>query len=115
MAHRNSTTSLTAANIGVCMSLIAVAAKLIDFCKAVDLAMSLSRPRGSSSYWLLALGAFFACNACPALTWRWSNPVPHGNNIVDMVSDGQQAVQVTELGQIYTGPDFRGWQPRVSG
>jgi hypothetical protein len=51
----------------------------------------------------------------PALTWRWSNPIPHGNNIVDMAWDGQTAVQVTDLGQIYTGVGFSGWLPRDSG
>ena len=52
---------------------------------------------------------------CPALTWRWSNPLPHGNNIVDMTWDGQTGVQVTDMGQIYTGLGFDGWQPQDSG
>ena len=54
-------------------------------------------------------------NLAPALTWRWSNPLPHGNNIVDMTWNGQTAAQVTELGQIYTGLGFFGWLPRNSG
>ena len=49
------------------------------------------------------------------MTWRWSNPLPHGNNIVDMTWNGQTAVQVCELGQIYTGLGFYGWLPRASG
>lgn len=50
-----------------------------------------------------------------ALTWRWSNPLPHGNNIVDMTWNGQTGVQVTDLGQIYTGLGFFGWTPVKSG
>ncbi|HLH54403.1 MAG TPA: hypothetical protein VKY92_12385, partial [Verrucomicrobiae bacterium] len=49
------------------------------------------------------------------LTWRWSNPLPHGNNIVDMTWDGTTSVQVTDLGQIYTGLGFYGWLPQNSG
>src|SRR5579864_8491441 len=51
----------------------------------------------------------------PSLTWRWSNPLPNGNNIVDMSWNGTTAIQVTELGQIYTGLGFYGWLPRNSG
>lgn len=50
-----------------------------------------------------------------ALTWRWSNPLPHGNNIVDMTWDGNVSVQVSDLGQLYTGESFFGWLPQVSG
>jgi hypothetical protein len=34
---------------------------------------------------------------------------------VDIAWDGETAIQVTELGQIYTGLGFDGWQPRNSG
>lgn len=50
-----------------------------------------------------------------ALTWRWSNPLPHGNNIVDMSWDGSASVQVGDLGQLYTGQTFYGWLPQASG
>ena len=51
------------------------------------------------------------------LRWRWSNPNPHGNNIVDMAyhSPLQLGVQVAELGQIYTSSDLTFWTPRPSG
>jgi photosystem II stability/assembly factor-like uncharacterized protein len=51
------------------------------------------------------------------LRWRWSNPAPHGNNIINMVYSpfSGRAVQVTERGQIYTSDDLSLWIPRDSG
>src|SRR6266481_3905210 len=51
------------------------------------------------------------------LRWRWSNPAPHGNNIINMVYSpfSGRAVQVTERGQIYTSEDLSLWIPRDSG
>src|SRR3989454_9208078 len=51
------------------------------------------------------------------LRWRWSNPRPHGNNIVDMAySPGLGVgVQVAERGQVYTSDDLSTWLPRDSG
>ncbi len=48
------------------------------------------------------------------LTWRWSNPTPHGNNIIDMAYGAGMAVQVAERGQIYTSDDMILWTPRTS-
>jgi hypothetical protein len=48
------------------------------------------------------------------LAWRWSNPFPHGNNIIDMAYANGLAVQVSERGQIYTSGDFLSWIPRDS-
>ena len=58
---------------------------------------------------LLCLGASPLLGAS---SWRWSNPLPHGNNVVDMASRNGLVVQVAELGQLYTSPDFRNWTPR---
>ena len=69
----------------------------------------------SAALWALACASLLLCESCPALTWRWSNPLPHGNNIVDMTWNGETSVQVTDLGQIYTGIGFYGWLPRNSG
>lgn len=63
---------------------------------------------------LLAAALLVPCKS-PALTWRWSNPTPHGNNVVDMAWNGYLSVQVAELGQLYTGTDFLGWVPQNSG
>jgi hypothetical protein len=56
-----------------------------------------------------------AAVSCPAMNWHWSNPRPHGNNIVDMTWNGETSIQVADLGQIYTGIGFFGWLPRNSG
>lgn len=51
------------------------------------------------------------------LRWRWSNPKPHGGNVVDMAYSAVlgTAIQVAELGQIYSTVDFNLWIPRESG
>lgn len=48
------------------------------------------------------------------LRWRWSNPLPHGGNVVDMAYSPALAlaVQVAERGQIFTSGDFDLWLPR---
>ena len=48
------------------------------------------------------------------LTWRWSNPWPHGNNIIDIAYTNQFWIQVAEQGQIYTSGDAVTWTPRDS-
>lgn len=48
------------------------------------------------------------------LRWRWSNPSPHGGNLVDMAYSPvlSLGVQVAERGQIYTSGDLDLWLPR---
>jgi len=50
------------------------------------------------------------------LRWRWSNPTPHGGNIVDLAYSPalDLAVQVAERGQIFTSDDLDLWLPRDS-
>ncbi|PYL00830.1 MAG: hypothetical protein DME19_03800 [Verrucomicrobia bacterium] len=50
------------------------------------------------------------------LRWRWSNPLPHGNNTVDMAYSATLGlgVQVTERGQLYTSDNLSTWLPRDS-
>jgi len=52
-----------------------------------------------------------------AQRWRWSNPKPHGNNIMETAYQPALglAVQVAERGQIYTSYDFDFWMPQDSG
>ena len=50
-----------------------------------------------------------------ALVWSWSNPQPHGNDVVGMAWNGTLGVQVCELGRIYTSPDLVNWFPQNSG
>ncbi len=56
----------------------------------------------------------FSSAAQPHFTWRWSHPMPHGNNIADMMETNGFYVQVGERGQIYTSDDFQTWLPRQS-
>ena len=48
------------------------------------------------------------------LTWRWSNPTPHGATIVDMAHANGLVIQVGERGQIFTSTDLDQWIPRDS-
>jgi hypothetical protein len=64
---------------------------------------------------VLLLAVLLITDSCPAPSWRWSNPHPHGNNIVDMTWNGETSVQVADLGQVYTGIGFYGWLPQNSG
>ena len=66
--------------------------------------------------WLVALCAAALADTCSAqeLNWYWSNPQPHGNDIVGMTWNGSLGVSVCELGQIYTSPDLVNWLPQNS-
>lgn len=48
------------------------------------------------------------------LLWRWSNPVPHGANIVDQAANPGLTVQVGERGQVFLSDDWELWVPRDS-
>lgn len=61
-------------------------------------------------FWtLLAAATLMTVVRVWALDWRWSNPLPHGNNIVDMAFSGTTGLQVCERGQIYTTSDLQLW------
>jgi hypothetical protein len=79
-------------------------------------------PRPDVARWLglalLALSlALPLAGAELPLPWRWSNPRPHGGNVVDMAYSPllDVTIQVAELGQIYSSFDLNLWIPRVSG
>src|SRR5207237_14203 len=49
-------------------------------------------------------------------TWRFSNPQPHGNNILEMAIDSGGAVwQIGDRGRVYTSQDLDTWLPHESG
>jgi len=49
-------------------------------------------------------------------TWRWSNPLPHGNNIAGLAAlPNQLYVQVADHGQLYTSTDLTRWEFRETG
>ena len=61
---------------------------------------------------LAAVMSLLVSTASAAAVWRWSNPLPHGNNVVDMACHNGLAVQVAEQGQLYTSGDFVNWFPQ---
>jgi len=67
--------------------------------------------------WLLFFPSLDSHGVDFPLRWRWSNPRPHGNNIVDMAYSPalDLGVQVAERGQLYTSDDLGTWLPRDSG
>ncbi|MGO8925782.1 MAG: hypothetical protein ACLQU3_02635 [Limisphaerales bacterium] len=64
---------------------------------------------------LFLASALLAASPSSGMNWRWSNPTPHGNDILDMAWNGYLSVQVCDNGQVYTGTDFLGWVPQNSG
>ncbi len=47
--------------------------------------------------------------------WRWSNPLPHGNNVLDMLVVTDVAVQVGDAGTVYVQRTDERWAPAVTG
>jgi hypothetical protein len=47
--------------------------------------------------------------------WRWSNPRPHGNNVLDMLVTTDLAVQVGDGGAVFVQRTDERWAPAVSG
>jgi hypothetical protein len=71
-------------------------------------------------FWILCstLVAFTSSAVNYPLTWRWSNPSPHGANIVDFAYAPPPlgiAVQVAERGQVFTSGDLDLWLPQDTG
>ncbi|MBN9690766.1 MAG: hypothetical protein J0M24_11055 [Verrucomicrobia bacterium] len=75
---------------------------------------SLRSLRRSTAWWLLALAwlGLWATGSAADRTWRWSSPLPHGNNIAGMAfrADPPLYVQVTDFGQVYLSSDREQWQ-----
>ena len=75
-------------------------------------------PGASTLLMILVALDMLALSLCaampPPLTWRWSNPLPHGANVYGMVQGLGLTVQVGERGQIYTSADLRVWEARTS-
>lgn len=58
--------------------------------------------------------AFFVNSTVEALdssdvSWRWSNPSPHGNDINDFMVVSGTGIQVGELGNIFWSSNLQGW------
>jgi len=64
---------------------------------------------------LAAIVSQLASQAEPSLPWRWSNPLPHGNNIYDMAFHDGTYWQVTDRGRVYSSADRTVWIPVDTG
>lgn len=78
-----------------------------------------ARRGGAAARRALALSLVLACGhsaaAVRADRWRWSNPQPHGNNVLDLYVGSSLSAQVGDGGSIYIkGADGR-WAPAYSG
>jgi len=47
--------------------------------------------------------------------WRWSNPLPHGNNVMDMLVTPDFTVQVGDAGTLYVQRSDGRWAPATTG
>lgn len=47
--------------------------------------------------------------------WRWSNPLPHGNNVYDMLVAADFAVQVGDAGSVLIRRGDTQWLPAITG
>ena len=77
--------------------------------------------RGSPVFPLIfffVLVSIFTCHAADVVRserWRWSNPLPHGNNVLDMLVTSSRMIQVGDAGTIYVQGDDERWVPVFSG
>lgn len=83
--------------------------------------LTIATCRSHSRYRCCLLVIFFSaltgtvCGEVHSERWRWSNPLPHGNNVLDMLVTSTFSVQVGDAGAIHVkGADER-WAPAVSG
>ena len=70
----------------------------------------------------LALALIAMCSSITATAvevrperWRWSDPLPHGNNIFDLFVTSDVAVQVGDGGTVYVQRLDQRWAPAVTG
>ena len=62
-----------------------------------------------------ALALFLLCAEAAPPAWRWSNPRPHGNHILEMAHRNGVTWQVADRGQLYTRDDIYGWDAHAIG
>lgn len=67
--------------------------------------------------WLWCVLALAGLTAgAEGLRWRWSNPLPHGNNVNDLIFDAAKGyVQAGDRGQLYTSTDAVRWRFHETG
>lgn len=82
---------------------------------AVAAALCRRSPRRLLALALVLLVSIAAHAAVRPERWRWSNPLPHGNNVLDMFVTSEVAAQVGDGGTIYVQRTDERWAPAVSG
>ncbi len=55
---------------------------------------------------------FLVPTASQAYSWLWSNPMPHGNDVLDMAWYNGTTIQACDSGQLYTSSDLNLWLPQ---
>jgi hypothetical protein len=64
---------------------------------------------------LVLLAGLIRVSAGTETGWRFSNPQPHGNNIIDMAIHDGVVWEVGDRGSLYTSIDLDNWFPRETG
>lgn len=75
-------------------------------------------PGGVVAWPLLLLVCILVVGLLPVSAqtgWRWSNPQPHGANVVDMTEKLGVKIQVGEAGQLFASDDLLLWQAKPTG
>lgn len=75
------------------------------------------RPAASAARWIAIvwLTSSLEADVLDPARWRWSNPAPHGNNVLDMLRAGDTEVQVGDAGSVYIRSAGGRWEPMRSG
>src|SRR5947209_7478023 len=64
--------------------------------------------------WLIPIASMLTASAAPL--WRFSNPKPHGNNILDLGLDASGNYwEIGDRGRLYISPDLDTWFPQETG
>ncbi len=73
------------------------------------------RPRRFCVFTVLLLLNLAACAQVHPDRWRWSNPLPHGNNVLDLLVTSDVALQVGDGGTVYVQRADERWAPALTG
>ncbi|MBU6398710.1 MAG: hypothetical protein KGS61_00195 [Verrucomicrobia bacterium] len=73
----------------------------------------------AAALWLILLAGSLPSGLVDAATfplrWHWSNPTPHGNDVISLAGQNGLYVEVTDRGQLYTSNDLSFWIARDTG
>ena len=70
------------------------------------------RWRGLLAGWFALLASVVSAAGTTNLVWHWSNPLPFGNNVAELIGDtNRYYLAVADHGQAYLSEDLSGWTP----